>query len=221
MDRGGSLVTDLEIDACTFDNCGLSLTNNPVQMSRVSGIRVVNSRCVNSVVGPCVVDDVVIDGLKTSDMLLVWGAMFRHVTLTGRIGPVRINRSIHDPHVTDDLQALFAEERARFYASVDWALDISSATLHTLTIEGVPTQLIRRDPSTQIVVNRHRIVGIEQFSALRADFVDLEFALRMFVTRSTEPDLLLAAPMAKSPKIAKHALAGLQLIRDLGLAQPD
>ena len=48
----------------------------------------------------------------------------------------------------------FAQARAAFYAETDWALDISEAKLLGLRCEGVPLHLIRRDPQTQVILDK-------------------------------------------------------------------
>jgi len=56
-DRGGLVVEDLSFHNCTFDNCRLSLTNDPTQMSQVRRVSFTN--CVNlvSAVGPAYLDE--------------------------------------------------------------------------------------------------------------------------------------------------------------------
>jgi hypothetical protein len=221
MDRGGLSISDLHLLSCTFDNCGLSLTNDLTKMSSVSAVQLTGCSLRNSVIGPCLLQDVLIDGLSTADLLIVWGAFFRHVTLRGRIGNIKINRAIHDPRRTAQMQAIFDLARDKFYAACDWALDITKAELCEFSIEGVPTHLIRRDPDCQVVVNRSRLHSVEQISGLKTDFPELEFTLRMFLTRSSDPDLLLVAPKGRASKYFKSAIAGLSLLREMGVVQPD
>lgn len=61
--------------------------------SRVSNIRLTKCTKVGRAIGPAIMRDVVIEGLTTSDLLLVGGALFRHVILRGRVGSITINLS--------------------------------------------------------------------------------------------------------------------------------
>jgi hypothetical protein len=81
-DRGSAgTFSNLIFSHCEFDHCILSLTSNPKRRSTFRNITMVNCS-VGSVGLRCaVLEDTVIDGLKTRGLLQAWGAVFRHVVL--------------------------------------------------------------------------------------------------------------------------------------------
>lgn len=101
----------------------------------------------NAYIGPAVLEDVTIDGLSYSDLVVACGPVFRHVTLRRRVGAIKINAVPHMIDRSPRILADFAAARTRFYASTDWALDISEAEFREFEIEGVPADSSRsRDP---------------------------------------------------------------------------
>ena len=115
------------------------------------------------------------------------------------------------------MQRAFEEANAAFYASVDWALDISEAEFQELSFRGIPGRLVRRDRETQIVVSRQKAMGGE-WRKLDLDKTYWQVALELMLERGDE-DVVLVAP--KRAKDFKHLLRGLQLLRDAGVAEPD
>ena len=92
FDRNSSAVFEnFVFNNCTFDNCTLCLTKAPEFRSTVRNVRLANCVSFNSSIGPVVLEDVMVDGLKTNDLLIMWGPLFKHVTLKGRIGQININ----------------------------------------------------------------------------------------------------------------------------------
>ncbi|MFP3710416.1 hypothetical protein SB783_41270, partial [Paraburkholderia sp. SIMBA_009] len=101
-----------------------------------------------------VFEDVVVEDLSTNPILLVWAAFFRRVTLKGKIGKINLNLTPEAFCTDADRLRQFETARAAFYAETDWALDISDARLLGLRCEGVPLHLIRRDPQTQVILDK-------------------------------------------------------------------
>jgi hypothetical protein len=103
-----------------------------------------------------IVEDVLVDGFKTNGLFQTWGAVFKRVTLRGKIARVMISPSVATAQATAQQQGAFDEANAAYYENGDWALDISEAEVEELDIRGVPARLIRRDPDSQVVVTRER-----------------------------------------------------------------
>src|SRR5262249_23320306 len=114
----------------------------------------------NSDSGPAIFEDVLVDGLKANDTLILWGPLFKHVTLEGKIlGGLKINSwATSDPQrETSKTEREFAAARRDFYDGLEWALDLDSAQVGgELDMRGVPARLVRRDPESQVIVTRER-----------------------------------------------------------------
>ena len=79
-DKGGSHFHDLHLRDCTFDNGALSMVKHPKRMSRVRNLRLSQCSAINSMIKPCVFEDVLVEDLSTNPILLVWASFFRRVT---------------------------------------------------------------------------------------------------------------------------------------------
>ena len=90
-DKGGSHFHDLHLRDCTFDNGALSMVKHPKRMSRVRNLRLSQCSAINSMIRPCVFEDVLVEDLSTNPILLVWASFFRRVTLRGKIGKINLN----------------------------------------------------------------------------------------------------------------------------------
>ena len=103
--------------------------------------------------------------------------------------------------------------RAAFYAETDWALDISEAKLLGLRCEGVPLHLIRRDPQTQVILDKQGRYRGQQVldQGFAQAFPVTDSVLRGFDESDTQ-SMLLAASLARR---AARARAG----RDCRAAQ--
>jgi hypothetical protein len=164
-----------------------------------------------------IIENVLIDGLKTSDLLQCWGAVFKHMILKGNIGRIMISPIIAAGMAKPREQQAFDESNEKYYETVDWALDISEARFYECDIRGVPTCLIRRDPENQVVVTREK--------ALLGEWKKLELSktywsgwIDLFL-KSGDPDSILIAP--KQHPNYKNWLDGLKMLRDAGVAEPD
>lgn len=70
-DKGGSHFHDLHLRDCTFDNGALSMVKHPKRMSRVRNLRLSQCSAINSMIKPCVFEDVLVEDLSTNPILLV------------------------------------------------------------------------------------------------------------------------------------------------------
>jgi len=83
--RPGRTFANLEFQRCRFEHCILSVTNNPRRRSTIRNVRLIDCEILASSLDAALVEDVVVDGLETSGLCIIWGAAFRHVTLRGRL----------------------------------------------------------------------------------------------------------------------------------------
>jgi hypothetical protein len=219
LDRdSGRTFSDLEFRKCSFLGCGISTTFDPRLRSTVRNVRLINCQARGCSVDAAIVEDVLVDGLKTHGMLHTWGAVFKHVTLRGRIGEVMISHMVGPVTATAGQQAAWDEANAAYYAKIDWALDIREAVTFDLDLRGVPARLVRRDPATQVIVTREkalegrwRELGLEQDTHWPAA---IEFLLE-----HGRSDVVLVAP--KRARNFTRLLEGLRILRDAGIAESD
>lgn len=213
----GALFADLQFVKCYFESCAVSITRNPQLRSTVRNVTLVNCEQRGCALDPAIVEDVLVDGLKTHGLFQTWGAVFKHVRLKGRLGRIMISPAVAPGTASSAEQRAFDEANAAYYAGVDWALDISEAEFDEGEIQGVPAKLIRRDPATQVIVTRE--------NALRGTWRDLDLSkthwatsLEFFLNRG-DRDVVLVAP--KRNRRFQQLLDGLSVLRSAGVAEAD
>jgi hypothetical protein len=169
-----------------------------------------------------IVEESIVDGLKIAGLFLIFGAVFKHVTLIGKIDRLMIANDVmpslllHEDYRSQEVLS-FRHANAEYYRNVDWALDISHGQFRELEIRGIPSRLIRRDPETQVVVTRQK--------ALTGEWRDLPFVNRVaafsldYMLRQEWQDTVLIAPK-RHRKFALY-LQDLNLLREAGIAEPD
>lgn len=216
FDRGpDSIFQDLRFEKCSFDRCGLG--TNAGRRTRVLDVEVTDSRLGSVVCGPVIFERVVVDGLRTKEPLFMWGAVFRHVTLRGRIGRINFREDIHPASMSAALGPEVRAANRAFYGATDWALDIAEASFLEADLQGVPAQLVRRDPATQVVVTREAA----RAGMWRAD-PQIDRRTRLFLdelANSQRPDEVLVVP-SRHPRRAAM-LDDLRRLRDMGVAETD
>jgi len=220
-DGCGAVYADFVFRRCTFRSCDISITRDPKLRTTVRNIELIDCVRKRDPAGlSCpIIEDSFIENLRIEELLQTWGAVFKHVTLKGRIGPLMLSNCLGPTSTTTDaMQQAFKEANAAYYSTVDWALDISRAEFtQDCDIRGIPAKLIRRDAETQIVVTRERAIQGE-WRKLDLDKTYWQVAIELMLERGDE-DVVLVAP--KRAKDFKHLLRGLQLLRDAGVAEPD
>jgi hypothetical protein len=217
---GATLFEHARFDNCCFFNCRLSFTNDLRERCTVRDVWLTNCEGISSDFGCAVFENVVADGLKFDDLMIGWANRFKHVVLKGKIGPIKINRTPLNINLTQDAIEAFDRDHSSFYADVDWAIDISQAILTTFELQGVPADLVRRDPETQVVVRRKNALAKGLSKRLRASGNEWAISIELFLSRN-EPDLLLVAGKGKKKPMRDRLMAGIQELRELGVADPD
>lgn len=221
FDRGtGATFENLVFEHCTFDNCGLSMTKVLSKRALVRNVCLRQCAAVNCDIGPAVFENVTVDGLSTNDLLILWGPLFRRVTLTGNIGKIKINTAIHHVDRSVEVQAPFDLARKQFYESLDWALDIREAKFQDFDMHGVPASLVRRDPVSQVVVTRQRALQAGWRNRISQHNKHWPFVIDMFL-EDDEPDIVLVAPKGESKKKYAELLDGLNELRHAGVVEPE
>ncbi|WP_219906184.1 MULTISPECIES: hypothetical protein [unclassified Stenotrophomonas] len=217
FDQGGSVFEAVRIANSSFDNCGMSLSKHPSRMSSVRDVVVSNCKVINSEIGPTVFEDVQVEGLDVNPVLLLWSCFYRRVCLVGKIGKIRVNIEPSAFCTDAGVLAEFAERRAAFYSSVDWALDISRARFVDFACKGVPLALIRRDPETQVIVRKQDFSGVDMLGTQFASaFPETHTRLGIF-GESIAEEALLVVPLAAPRKRREDWAGGIAELRRLGI----
>lgn len=213
----GAIFEDLEFDRCDFENSGLGATRDPALRSTVRRVVLRSCSTRRVWVGPVIAEDVLIDGLRTRDLLQTWAPALRHVILRGRVGRIMVSPYVEPSSATARQQADFAQANERYYRTVDWALDITEAEPEELELYGVPARLVRRDPEVSAIVTRE--------AALRGDWRRLPLddtwwpqALRRLAANPVQ-DVVLVAP--RRHRDFATLVAGLRQLKDAGIATAD
>jgi len=219
-DSSSRTFADMAFEDCSFSNCGISITRDPRLRSTAQNISFTNCRVDGMFIHSAVVEDVLVDGLATGRsngfLLQCLGTVFRHVIFRGKIGKIMLSSFI-GPSASDREQAAFDAANARYYAATDWAVDIREADFMECDMRGVPAALVRRDPKTQVVVNRQNALSghWRDLPALDSRWVA---AIELFLRRESK-DVVLVAPRQHAD--FGRLRIGLQILRDVGVANAD
>lgn len=208
---------DLEFRSCYFESCLISLTRQPKLRSTVRRVTIRGCEARGCLIDGAVIEDVLVDGLKTNGLLQTWGAVFKHMTLRGKIGRVMLSPAVATGRATPTEQRAFDDANREYYSRVDWALDISEGEFEELDIRGIPARLIRRDANTQAVVTREKAMsGAWRRLDLGKTYwpTSLQFLLDFGFQ-----DIVLVAP--KRNRKFRQLLDGLKVLREAGVAEPD
>ena len=219
-DGTGASFSDVQFEQCRFVHCNISLTHEPRLRTTIRNVVIKGCRSEGCTLSPAILEDVMVDGFETDRLFQTWGAVFKHVTLSGKLGRMMFSGVLFPTSsVTAAMQRAFAESNTAYYSKVDWALDISRAEFQECDIRGIPARLIRRDPETQVVVKRAKAVEgrWRQLDLSRTYWEGYLGPLAQ--AQSADDDVVLAAPK-RSPHF-RDLLDGLRLLRREGIAEPD
>ena len=148
--------------------------------------------------------------------MFLWGCAFRHVKLAGKISAPKIN-AVASLSPSPSEITLWRNSDTNFYLEVDWALDISEAKFNTVfDIPGVPANLIRRDPESQIIVRRDNLLASTWKPTAKAEIWSV--GLKWFL-ESGYPDIVMVA--GKSNPKYKQWKDDIKRLRDIGVAETD
>jgi len=220
---GGWIFSDMEFVDCQFIGCTFStfeksLFNEQEFVRTVAqNLRFVNCTIDGVHIGPGIVEDTTIDGLKLRKHMQTWGTVFKHVVIKGVVDKLMLTPYVdvlgNFPHV----QRYFDRANSEYYEDVDWALDISEASFKDCDIRAIPARLIRRDPSTQVVLTREK--------AMQGKWRELDLsgtfwptAIELFLESGYKDELLVAPKKARN---FRQLLEGLNKLRDAGVVEPD
>jgi hypothetical protein len=206
-----------EFHKCRFVGCSLSNTRKPGRRSTLRDVKFIDCEFQGCDLGTATVEEVVVDRLNTHGHFATWAAVFKHVTLKGKIGPFMLSPAVSAARASTDEQRSFDEANAAFYATVDWALDICEAQFAEADLRGVPGHLIRRDPETQVLIKREKAL---EGTWRKLDLSETYWPVAIeFFLNSNMDSIVLAAPRQASS--FRLLLNGLELLRQQGVAEHD
>lgn len=201
---------------CEFDDCLVSLATRPELRATIRNCQLI--RCVahqNCTINTSIVEDCVVDGLHTkAGPLFLQGAVFKHVVIRGAIGRVIVGNPIARGGGVD---RAFLEANATYYRDVDWALDLTMCDAAELELSMVPGHLVRRDPTSQILVTRERALA-NDWRGVDTGATAYDIAIERMLDEGRESEVLVAPRRHKS--FMMH-IAVQKRLRDAGIAEPD
>lgn len=213
-------VGDVEVVGCTLNGCSIGYRHSKDFKRRTIVRNVTIKDCrieSNTLLGPAQFENLHIENV-TGCEVFVLGALYKHVQMKGRFDAVVI-------HGLPNLQTL-GKDRPQywalcdeFYANCDWALDISKAEFANFDIRlrGVPAHLVVRDPETQIVVKREKLIEGAWRDMPMSGLVLAHF--KMWESGGGE-DLVIVAPK-RNKKNFENVMADIRRLREFGIAEPD
>jgi hypothetical protein len=139
LPRGGVLA-GASFEQCVFDGCNVRGGVGPYGIVRNVEAR----KCKFKSTEPfdTILEDVTIEDLDTGGgTLTISNCLFKHVVLKGKFDKWFVRPTSH--------AQMDAE---KYYASVDWALDLREAEFKEIDLRGIPVKLLRRDPEVQVIV---------------------------------------------------------------------
>jgi hypothetical protein len=216
-DPAGRVIEDLELRRCTFASGGLGFMGDVNQRTVVRRVTLRDCTVAGAAVGPVTLEDVTVEGLRTNGLLDVWGAVYKHVTLRGKIGRVFAKDLVRPQLRTAPEQRSYDAANAKFYKGVDWALDISEAEFEEFDLRGVPAGLVRRDPATQIVVTRKAATKNSSWRKLDYGRCSFKVGIELMIDAG-HSDVVLVAE--KRSKHFEECLRAIQRLREIGVAEP-
>lgn len=207
------VLEDLEFLSCGFTSSHLSAFGAVEGRPELRRIRASRCRINGCTINGSVLEDVIWENCINTGLLRLYGCVFRRVSIRGKTGRILINgyHSLSDP----DAARVFNMANEVFYNDVDWALDIRQFAGLELQIEAVPTQLIRRNPETQVVIRRDRLMD-KRWQSLPLEAKVSQLILRDLMDSNEESRLLVVPPSAD---YADKQLRDVQVLRRAGLVE--
>lgn len=213
--NSGALFCDYEFTQCQFEHCLFGTLGSPGRRPIARNITLVGCSVFKCFVSAPILENVTVRGLESDANLILWAPAFRHVTLAGSICDLIVNMDENSAGEADPVNLEFRQANTKFYQNVDWALDISTAEFNNVSIRGVPAKLVRRDPETQVIIRRERVLE-SRWRDVPLSGTHWATEIEWFIERG-EVDHVLIAP--KRSKDFAGLVAGLRLLQKEGVAE--
>ena len=226
--NSGQTFTELSFVDCRFQSstivCEIAELS---RRTRVNDIEFHNCSHAGCAIMGGIVEDVLIENFKTAKMFHTWGTVFKHVTFKGKIGRVMLSDLFELPFKgkTTSLQRAFEQANAEYYSTVDWALDIREAEFDDFDCRGVPSRLVRRNPETQMMLTRERVLAHRDAIGMGGRY--WEGLIKLLLDKSpydSHDDAVYIVPRQGAPYHGpdrSSLIAGIAALRKAGVAEPD
>lgn len=217
-ERPGLNLQDIHVERSTFTSCNITPQSNlPWDRSIFQNVVIRDCLSEGNGVRGAVFEDITVDGLRTSSMLLLFGVACKHVTLKGRIGRVKfVDRFAPSP--SDPANTAYAAANELYYQSVDWALDVRDVDPTDLDLTGVPGRLVLRDPAVSVLLTKsipHQLVTHERIAG-----TTISVALDYLHRYSLVNEVVCVNWPRNNPRQALEAEA-IKFLKGEGYAEPD
>jgi hypothetical protein len=141
-----------------FTGCTIAQFDDPKMTLKVRNVEVERCQLDRCTVQQVFFEEMSVDTVEMAQVQRLYGCVFRHVTLRGKIGPIvtmgphsgLVNRQDYIAGIVDS------------YNSVDWALDIRDAEFSDASFYYVPGHLVRYDNDTQILLRREKFAEVNR-----------------------------------------------------------
>jgi hypothetical protein len=207
----GGVLEGFEAVKCDLDHVHLGTYDSRLAPVVVRSCRLERCRVSQPSLWFVQIEDCVIDGLRGSMQYLTIGPLLKHVVVKGSVDTFFIR-----PPGQIKPDPVASTRHMDFYADVDWALDISQASFKRCDIDGVPGRLVRRDPATQVLITRERVLATA-WQQVTTGTVEL-YGIDRFVKSGRDSVVLVACTRGDR---FEAALASFARMREAGIAEPD
>ena len=213
---------------CHFQSCFVHCEQAEIERrTRIADMSLRNCSHAGCALDGGIVEDVLVENFKTAKMFHTWGAVFKHVTFKGKIGRVMFSDLFELPFKgkITSVQRAFEKANAEYYSTVDWALDISQAEFDDFDCRGVPSRLVRRNPETQMMLTRERVLATrDDIGVGGKHWADM---IKLFLDDSLgfcgpTGDAIYTVPRKPPDGFDRQSLiTGIDALRRAGVAEPD
>jgi hypothetical protein len=201
----------MKFENCEFSGCTLSQVVDPTYPIKVEDVTISGGNFVNNNALGILFENVTVSDCSTSGRpMIMQGCAYKNVTLRGRLGSWIFNDMNH--RVSLDLRQRFLESERDFYREVDYILDISEAVFEAADMYYIPGDLVRRDPKTQFLVRKSKLVDMDLSEIPKRT----QRLLRRVEENPYDSTVIVAA---RNEEDFGGALSDFQQLVDLGIAE--
>jgi hypothetical protein len=204
------VLRDAEFEQCYFEGGALAQHDDPTCGFVVKNVILRKCRAGRIELHGVRFEDVTVEGLTYPRLVHAAACLFERVTLRGPIGPIQTMPANYT--LPAQMRAAFLEQAMKFYAGIEWALDISHAEFSSADFNYVPGNLVRRNSESQFLVHRKAALSAPQGSLPGLAAIIAERA------GYSPYDTIVAVAPTRSKNAAMYR-DELQVLRDRGIAE--